>query len=127
MSRPAYPQPQPQGPLGSGHADLGDPAVLVAVMVEGPLSTAAEATMDGDRHFYGFECENLGDGKDPWPAEQVDAIVRVCAALCRAHGWGTTGDTSVIGHAEWQPGKVDPRGPGITVEVIRSSVAPRLT
>ncbi|MFJ3835247.1 N-acetylmuramoyl-L-alanine amidase [Streptomyces sp. NPDC090054] len=111
----------------ANHAGLGDPAVLAAVRAEGPLPAVAEATTDGNRHFYGFECENLGDGKDPWPPEQVDAIVRVCAALCRAHGWGTIGDTSVIGHAEWQPGKVDPRGPGITMGAVRSSVARRLT
>ncbi|MEV5083326.1 N-acetylmuramoyl-L-alanine amidase, partial [Streptomyces sp. NPDC056159] len=30
-----------------------------------------------------FECENLGDGKDPWPTEQIEAIVRVIAAICR--------------------------------------------
>lgn len=24
------------------------------------------ADTDGNRHFYGFECENLGDGEDPW-------------------------------------------------------------
>jgi hypothetical protein len=36
-------------------------------------------------------------------------MARSAAAICRAHGWN---QHSVIGHAEWQPGKVDPLGPG---------------
>ena len=51
----------------------------------------------------------------------------------RRHGWGTDGDTSVIGHSEWQPGKVDPRGPigkkggtPLTMTAIRKRVAERL-
>lgn len=110
----------------ANHAGLGDPDVLRAVVAEQPLPVDDEATVDGNRHFYGFECENLGDGKDPWPAVQVEAIVRASAALCRAHGWGRDGDTSVIGHKEWQPGKVDPRGPGVSMPDIRKRVAQRL-
>ncbi|MFD3902963.1 N-acetylmuramoyl-L-alanine amidase [Streptomyces sp. CB04723] len=92
----------------ANHAGLGDDDVLRAVIAEKPLPPDNEANTDGNRHFYGFECVNLGDGKDPWPAEQVEAIARAAAAICRAHGWGAA---SVIGHSEWQPGKVDPRGP----------------
>ncbi|MER5886240.1 N-acetylmuramoyl-L-alanine amidase [Streptomyces sp. NPDC001941] len=110
----------------ANHAGLGDPAVLDAVKAEGPLPPVGEPVTDGNRHFYGFECENMGDGKDPWPPAQVDAIVRVCAALCRAHGWGAAGGTSVIGHAEWQTGKIDPLGPGITMPGVRASVTARL-
>ncbi|MGW3724138.1 N-acetylmuramoyl-L-alanine amidase [Streptomyces sp. NPDC000851] len=110
----------------ANHAGLGDDDVLQAVIAEKPLPADNEANTDGNRHFYGFECENLGDGKDPWPAAQVEAIVRASAAICRAHGWGKGGDTSVIGHSEWQPGKVDPRGPGVTMPDIRKRVAERL-
>jgi hypothetical protein len=110
----------------TNHAGLGDDDVLNAVIAENPLPAPNEANTDGNSRFYGFECENLGDGKDPWPAAQVEAIVRATAALCRAHGWGKDGDTSVIGHREWQPGKVDPRGPGITMPDVRKRVAERL-
>lgn len=108
----------------ANHAGLGDDDVLQAVINEAPLPADNEANTDGNRHFYGFEAENLGDGKDPWPPVQVEAIVRASAAVCRAHGWGTSGDTSVIGHAEWQPGKTDPRG--ISMPDIRAWVAERL-
>lgn len=91
----------------ANHAGLGDDDVLRAVIAERSLPVENEATTDGNRHFYGFECENLGDGKDPWPDAQLLAIERVGAALCRAHRWG---GPSVIGHREWQPGKTDPRG-----------------
>jgi hypothetical protein len=110
----------------ANHAGLGDDDVLQAVVAEKALPADNEANTDGNRHFYGFECENLGDGKDPWPAVQVEAMVRAAAALCRAHGWGEDGDTSVIGHKEWQPGKVDPAGPGVSMPNIRARVAERL-
>lgn len=110
----------------TNHAGLGDDDVLRAVIDEKPLPADNEADTDGNARFYGFECENLGDGKDPWPAVQVEAAVRVSAAICRHHGWGKDGDTSVIGHLEWQPGKVDPRGPGVSMSAIRVRVAERL-
>ncbi|MDX3777726.1 peptidoglycan recognition protein family protein [Streptomyces europaeiscabiei] len=110
----------------ANHAGLGDDDVLQAVINEVTLPAPNEANTDGNSRFYGFECENLGDGQDPWPAVQVEAMVRAAAALCRAHGWGKDGNTSVIGHREWQPGKVDPRGPGVSMPDIRKRVAERL-
>ncbi|MFE9764608.1 N-acetylmuramoyl-L-alanine amidase [Streptomyces sp. NPDC005808] len=105
----------------ANHAGLGDSDVLAAVKNETALPADNEADTDGNRSFYGFECENLGDGKDPWPAAQLEAIVRVSAAICRHHGWD---ERSVIGHLEWQPGKVDPRG--FTMASMRAAVAERL-
>ncbi|MEU1293070.1 N-acetylmuramoyl-L-alanine amidase [Streptomyces sp. NPDC005840] len=105
----------------ANHAGLGDPDVLAAVIAERKAPADNEATVDGNRCFYGFECENLGDGTDPWPDEQLLAIERVAAALCRHHNWG---ERSVIGHLEWQPGKVDPKG--FTMDSMRARIAKRL-
>ncbi|MGV9755444.1 LysM peptidoglycan-binding domain-containing protein [Streptomyces tricolor] len=105
----------------TNHAGLGDDDVLRAVIAEKGLPADNEASTDGNRHFYGFECENLGDGKDPWPAAQLTAIEKVSAALCRHYGWT---ERSVIGHLEWQPGKVDPRG--FTMASMRERVRARL-
>jgi hypothetical protein len=105
----------------ANHAGLGDPDVLVAVIAERQAPTDNEATVDGNRSFYGFECENLGDGHDPWPAAQLEAIEKVAAAICRHHGWGAL---SVIGHLEWQPGKIDPKG--FTMDWLRGKVAERV-
>ncbi|MGW6289450.1 peptidoglycan-binding protein [Streptomyces sp. NPDC055107] len=111
--------------VGNGrtnHAGLGDDDVLRAVAAEAKtLPPDNEANTDGNRHFYGFECVNLGDGKDPWPAAQLLAIERAAAALCRAHGWS---ERSVIGHLEWQPGKIDPRG--FTMDSMRGRIGKRL-
>ncbi|MEU1552093.1 N-acetylmuramoyl-L-alanine amidase [Streptomyces scabiei] len=111
----------------TNHAGGGDPLVLSQVIAESygtaptkPTKGNADGT-DGNRHFYGFECENLGNGKDPWPSKQVEAIVRASAAVCRAHGWG---HRSVIGHLEWSDDKSDPRG--FTMASIRDRVAERL-
>ncbi|WP_145498643.1 peptidoglycan-binding protein [Streptomyces sp. CFMR 7] len=110
--------------VGNGranHAGSGDDDVLQAVIAEKALPPDNEANTDGNRYFYGFECVNLGDGKDPWPAAQLDAIERASAAICRAHGWG---ERSVIGHLEWQPGKIDPRG--FTMDSMRTRIGKRL-
>ncbi|WP_326810681.1 N-acetylmuramoyl-L-alanine amidase [Streptomyces scopuliridis] len=105
----------------ANHAGSGDGDVLKAVIAEKRLPPDNAADTDGNRHFYGFECENLGDGKDPWPEAQLAAIEKAAAAVCRHHGWGAG---SMIGHLEWQPGKVDPRG--FTMDSLRDRVRDRL-
>ncbi|MFI9050289.1 N-acetylmuramoyl-L-alanine amidase [Streptomyces sp. NPDC053427] len=105
----------------ANHAGLGDGDVLRAVIAEKRLPPDNDTDTDGNQVFYGFECENLGDGKDPWPAAQMAALEKAAAALCRAHGWT---ERSVIGHLEWQPGKVDPRG--FTMEGLRERIRERL-
>ncbi|MFF8716150.1 N-acetylmuramoyl-L-alanine amidase [Streptomyces sp. NPDC015184] len=111
----------------TNHAGGGDPRVLDQVIAESygtrptPPTKGNANGVDGNARFYGWECENLGDGKDPWPKAQYDAIVRVQAALCRTHGWSAK---SVIGHLEWSNDKVDPRG--FTMSKLRSDVAERL-
>ncbi|GAU67696.1 N-acetylmuramoyl-L-alanine amidase [Streptomyces sp. NBRC 110611] len=91
----------------ANHAGKGDSDVLRAVVAERALPATTDNDTDGNSHFYGFECINLGDGDDPWPEAQLDAIERVGAAICRAYGWSAA---SVIGHKEWTNTKIDPRG-----------------
>ncbi|MER7930469.1 peptidoglycan-binding protein [Streptomyces sp. NPDC096057] len=111
--------------VGNGranHAGSGDGDVLAAVVAEkATLPAPNENNTDGNVHFYGFECVNLGDGKDPWPAVQLEAMVRASAALCRAHGWSAR---SVIGHKEWTNTKIDPKG--FAMSDFRSRVEARL-
>jgi hypothetical protein len=117
----------------ANHAGGGSPDVLAAVTDERyndrPPATrhhdGSPGAVDGNARFYGAECVNLGDGKDPWPDKQVDAVVRWATAICRAHGWSAK---SVIGHKEWSDWKSDPRGPGTVVDmtVLRAKIAERL-
>ncbi|WP_149180815.1 N-acetylmuramoyl-L-alanine amidase [Streptomyces sp. TRM49041] len=113
----------------ANHAGGGDPAVLQRVIAEdyGDRPPAphehqgSPGAVDGNARFYGFECVNLGDGADPWPAAQLEAVERASAAICRAHGWTSK---SVIGHLEWSDWKVDPRG--FTMPAMRNRIATRL-
>lgn len=105
----------------ANHAGKGDGAVLDAVVRESARPRPTANDTDGNTRFYGLECVNLGDGQDPWPAAQLEAVERASAAICRAHGWGSA---SVIGHKEWTNTKIDPRGFGM--DDMRSRVAARL-
>lgn len=97
----------------ANHAGGGDPDVLAAVKAETyPLPKTDKhegepGSVDGNAHFIGYECINLGDGKDPWPPIQLEAIARACAAVCRLYGWGVN---SVIRHTDWSDWKPDPKG-----------------
>ncbi|MEU3507966.1 peptidoglycan recognition family protein [Streptomyces longwoodensis] len=117
--------------VGNGranHAGGGDPAVLKALTDESygerPPATheheGSAGAVDGNRAFYGFECVNLGDGQDPWPDVQVEAMVRASAAICRAHGWS---EKSAAGHKEWSDWKSDPTLP---MPTLRARIAARL-
>lgn len=106
----------------ANHAGLGDSAVLKAVKADRKkLPAPRKWDTDGNRYFFGFECVNAGTGKDPWPKAQMDAIVRVSAALCRSKEWEAN---RVIGHKEWQKGKIDPKG--FSMNTLRSQIAKRL-
>ncbi|MFB7012913.1 MULTISPECIES: N-acetylmuramoyl-L-alanine amidase [unclassified Streptomyces] len=108
----------------ANHAGLGDGNVLSAVVAEKKPPVDKTADTDGNSRFYGFECVNLGDGKDPWPDVQVDAMVKAAAAICRHYGWKAA---SVIGHKEWQPGKIDPKGPAFDdMDAFRARITKQL-
>ncbi|MFI0912475.1 N-acetylmuramoyl-L-alanine amidase [Streptomyces abikoensis] len=110
--------------IGNGranHAGRGDGGVLRAVIAEEALPDPDSNDTDGNTHFYGFECINLGDGDDVWPAAQLDAIERASVAICRAHEWGAG---SVIGHKEWTDTKIDPEG--FSMDGMRRRIGERL-
>lgn len=99
----------------ANHAGGGDPAVLTAVINENygaapPAPRYGEGdagAADGNDPFYGFECENLGNGTDPWPEVQYNAMVKAAAAIARYYEWT---EKSIIGHLEWSHYKSDPKG-----------------
>ena len=113
----------------ANHAGAGDVDVHDAVVAENygdvppPTNThdGEAGGVDGNDCFYGFECENMGDGKDPWPEVQLDAMVRASTAICRALDWS---EKSVIGHLEWSDWKSDPRG--FSMKDFRNKVKARL-
>ncbi|MFI5808105.1 peptidoglycan-binding protein [Streptomyces sp. NPDC051561] len=104
----------------TNHAGSGSSAVLEAVRDERPLPAPGKDAVDGNARFYGFEIENLGTGRDPYPTAQLDAVERLSAALCRAHGWSAA---SVVGHKEWTRRKIDPSFP---MDGMRGRIGARL-
>ncbi|MFG2138014.1 peptidoglycan-binding protein [Streptomyces sp. NPDC048650] len=105
----------------TNHAGRGARATYDAVCAESatPARPGRDA-IDGNVHFYGFEIENLGNGRDPYPEGQLAAVERVSAAVCRAHGWTAA---SVIGHKEWTTRKIDP---SFSMAAMRARIARRL-
>ncbi len=99
----------------ANHAGGGDPDVLNAVIAESYMTRppapqyheGSPGAADGNDTFYGFECENLGDGSDVWEKPQYEAMVRASAAICRYYQWT---ERSIIGHLEWSNWKIDPKG-----------------
>lgn len=120
--------------IGNGranHAGGGDARVLAAVQSEDygdkPPATheheGSSGAVDGNSHFYGWECVNKGDGKEAWPTAQYVAMVKTQAVILRAHRakgdkWG---EKSIISHAEWSDWKSDPKG--IPMPKFRADVA----
>ncbi|MEU7240345.1 N-acetylmuramoyl-L-alanine amidase [Streptomyces sparsogenes] len=111
--------------IGNGranHAGLVDLDVIQALIAEkSPLPHDDQANADGNDCLYGLEIENLGNGKDPYPAAQYRQAVLWAAALCRAHGWT---ERSIAGHKEVQPGKIDP---SFDMDIFRADVKKQLT
>lgn len=111
----------------ANHAGGGDPDVLAAVVDERyPLPATGEhdgspGAVDGNARFVGYECVNEGDGSDPWPGVQLDAMVRATAAVLRFYGWSVN---SAVRHADWSDWKNDPRG--VDWSWFRAQVADRL-
>lgn len=105
----------------ANHAGLVDADVIAALRAEATaLPHDDNANADGNDSLYGLEIENLGNGKDPYPADQYRQAVLWAAALCRAHGWS---ERSIAGHKEAQPGKIDP---SFDMAVFRADVKKQL-
>ena len=124
------------GTVINGRPDLNGPLCNVLLARNGDCYIIAAGTanhagtggwrgLSGNSSVLGIEAENNGVG-EPWPAHQIDAYVRLCAAMC--DGGGFTPDT-VCYHREWAPTrKPDPAGPGIpSGDEWRRRVAEALT
>lgn len=107
------------------HAGLGDPDVLKAIIREDKkLPNDNEATVDGNRHFYGWEF--WYSGSKAMAEEQYQTGILVTCAVLDFHNWD---ENSVLGHGQWQPGKWDPgyaSGKMMDMYAVRKDVAAQL-
>lgn len=131
-------RPDLKGPLCNGWIDSDGRVVLVAYgnanhagyneadvlarLARGlpPLGDARQDpdrdTVVGNRHLWGWECRNAGDGRDPW--DQLDAMERAGAAMCDACSWSPAAQAA---HRELTARKIDPAG--IDMRAFRADVA----
>lgn len=79
---------------------------------------------DGNSHFIGIEAENTGETSgprnDPWPAVQMDAYVRGCAAILKHVGAQAI---MAVGHKEYATPKGRKSDPSFDMTTFRSRVA----
>lgn len=105
----------------NGRSDLAGPLCNVLLARNGDCYVVASGRanhagtggwrgLTGNTSVLGIEAENNGVG-EPWPAAQIDAYLRLCAAMCEGGGFNAS---MVCYHREWAPSrKIDPAGPGI--------------
>lgn len=92
---------------------------VVYVVAAGRSNNAGKGSwrgMVGNSSVLGIEAEN--DGRQPWPARQLDAYYELCAAAERHLRRGVEFQ---CGHKEWAPGrKVDPHS--LDMEIFRAAI-----
>lgn len=93
----------------ANHAGTGSSIVLDKVRMDVPPDGDARLLRGpengtGNVNFWGIECENQGNGVDPYPEGQLEALLLICAAVCRASEWTAS---RVIHHREWTRKKID--------------------
>ena len=73
----------------------------------------------GNSSFIGIEAENMGTSADPWPAVQMDAYKRGCAAILAKLG---TDVSMLCGHKEYALPKGRKPDPSFDMDAFRRDV-----
>lgn len=108
----------PPGLLIAGRPDLAGPLCNTALEADGTVwlvaggranhaGTGSWRGLVGNSTVWGTEAQNAGTGQE-WPQEQIDAYVRLSAALAEYFSFSAE---MVCRHAEWTTRKIDPAGP----------------
>lgn len=114
--RPA-PNPLP-GPLANIFLNKSGVAYLCAAGRANHAGTGSwQGVTDGNGQMIGIESLNAGDFNDPWPAAQIEALGRICAAILN-HINATS--AMCCGHKEWKFEK--PFCPTLNMGVFRTYV-----
>lgn len=101
----------------NGRIDLPGPLAHIVLSRSGVVHVIASGRanhagvggwngLSGNSSVFGIEAENNGIG-EPWPDVQIDAYIKVVAAICDG---GNINVDMVCGHKEWAPTrKIDPK------------------
>ncbi len=122
--------------LVDGRPDLGGPLCNLGLGRSGKFYMIAagkgwhagagawQGVTDGNAHLIGIEAENTGETKgaraDPWPAVQIEAYKRGCAAILRHIG---ASPIMVAGHKEYALPKGRKNDPNFDMIAFRKDVA----
>lgn len=120
------------GTVIKGRSDLPGPLCQVLLGRDGTCYIVAagaanhagrglwHGVTDGNGQLFGVEAENSGLG-EPWPEKQMDAYVRLCAAVCKKMKIGAE---MVAAHREYAlPKGRKPDPAGIDMPTFRARVA----
>lgn len=120
------------GIVRDGRSDLSGPLCNLGLGRSGTVYIVAagvayhagvvKATDLDNWHAIGIEAE--ADGLSPWPAEQVDAYARLCAALCEHYSLDVS---RVMGHKEVCAPAGRKTDPNFDMDAFRTHVATILT
>lgn len=120
------------GTVVKGRPDLSGPLCNIALGRDGTCYCVSaglawhagrgawQGITAGNSQGIGVEAENTGLG-EPWPDVQIDAYVRLCAAVLKHVG---SGPIMAVAHREWalpKGRKIDPTG--IDMDAFRLKVA----
>ncbi len=104
------------------HAGQGNSDVLTSARAEAPPRFdrhPLDGDIVGNRFFYGIEVENLGKSSDPYPPEQIDALVKSCRAILGWHQWHPN---RIRHHRQWTHRKVDMSWTGDLIALVAGTV-----
>lgn len=122
--------------LVEGRPDLGGPLCNIGLGRSGKVYMIAagkgwhagagswQGVTDGNSHFIGIEAENTGEAAGPraeaWPDVQMQAYMRVCAAIVEHIGVGVS---MVAGHKEYALPRGRKNDPSFDMVMFRAGVA----
>ncbi|HEY4303764.1 MAG TPA: peptidoglycan-binding domain-containing protein [Gemmatimonadaceae bacterium] len=120
------------GTLINGRPDLPGPLAQLGLGRDGTYYIVAaglcnhagggswQGITTGNSNFIGIEAENTGAKSDVWPAVQIDAYQRGCAAILRHIGRGAE---FCCGHKEYALPKGRKQDPDFDMNVFRGAVS----
>lgn len=114
--RPDLPGPLAQ--LGLGRD--GTYYIIAAGLCNHAGAGSWQGITTGNSNFIGIEAENTGASNDPWPAVQIDAYQRGCAAILRHIGRGAE---YCCGHKEYALPKGRKQDPNFDMNAFRAAVS----
>lgn len=83
-------------------------------------SQAGKYFYDGNTNYWGIEIENRGNGSDPYPKAQVDAVIWRCRRL--KEKWGLYDPSQIFRHRDFAPSRKSDTSNNFPFEEVRRRI-----